>query len=431
MKKRHTSTLWAILVMGAIALLVTASSAAAPVAGGATVTETAEQAVYDVTGVPSLPIVEGSATTSFEYWPLEYPDTGLVYVDDPSVLQNVGNEFLLTRLNSDFGLRDVISGTKYHPGLDMATEKGTPVVAVADGIVIEIKAGELMSKWPKEKGKFKPALAYVTIFHPELGICTKYQHIQLSPVNFNVNDNVQAGDIIAYSGPSACPSSCQNNPKECSCGSYGAHLHLGVIKEQPHTHCWEYSNSMVMYHNPLEFFPYLNADVPQFSELFVRLLGQTSYSQATGDNTSAIIKQSKPFWVSTEVRSDDKDIDQVSVWISDFLFQDVQDIYAYGNLVYTFDYYSGTSGQNESMYFNQAILTDGGASFANGTPPERESYVCPGSTGLGLQSNDKFYVLFDPTYWIKDNNTYYLTFIARDVLGNETHSHYLFIQAIN
>lgn len=90
----------------------------------------------------------------------------------------------LIYITSPFGMRDY-QGMWWHNGIDLRAEIGTPVYAVADGIVRHAKDG----------GSYG---LYVTIDHNNWG--SLYSHLQRFIVK--VGDSVKAGDLIAVSGMS-------------------------------------------------------------------------------------------------------------------------------------------------------------------------------------------------------------------------------------
>jgi len=90
-----------------------------------------------------------------------------------------------------------------HPGVDWSMNTGTPILAVADGIV---------------RGRLDLNSGYgwrMVIDHGN-GYYTLYAH--LSAFNVSLNQHVVAGDVIAWSGNTG--------------NSTGAHLHFGVYRSQ-------------------------------------------------------------------------------------------------------------------------------------------------------------------------------------------------------
>ncbi|VBB05894.1 peptidase m23 [Lucifera butyrica] len=89
-------------------------------------------------------------------------------------------------LTSGFGWRNSPweDGSEFHPGIDIAVNMGTPVVATADGKVIK-------SGWSGGYGNI------VEIDHGN-GIETIYGHN--SQIAVSVGQNVKKGQIISYSG---------------------------------------------------------------------------------------------------------------------------------------------------------------------------------------------------------------------------------------
>jgi hypothetical protein len=119
-------------------------------------------------------------------------------------------------INSDFGPRNVDSGTRFHPGLDFSVVKDTPVYAIADGKVSALPTGDM---------------GRLNIKHLE-GTTNEYLsgYVHLEKAVVSLNEEVKAGQLIAYSGNK---------------GTNGYHLHFeaGFTDNDK-------------YHNPLDYIPY-------------------------------------------------------------------------------------------------------------------------------------------------------------------------------
>ena len=113
------------------------------------------------------------------------------------------------RVTSQYGWRNDPFGkptTEFHKGIDIACSKGTPILAVADGVVTR-------ASWNSGYGEC------VIIYHGD-GISSLYAHCDNTtksrPVyEVKVGDNVKKGQVIAYVGTTG--------------RSTGYHLHFGVI----------------------------------------------------------------------------------------------------------------------------------------------------------------------------------------------------------
>lgn len=106
-------------------------------------------------------------------------------------------------VSSPFGLR--WNGTDFHPGIDIANDFGTPIVATADGTVTDAgwNSGGYGNKVDIDHGN---------------GIMTRYGHAQAVVVS--VGQHVRRGQVIAYMGSTGF--------------STGPHLHYEVrINGQP------------------------------------------------------------------------------------------------------------------------------------------------------------------------------------------------------
>jgi murein DD-endopeptidase MepM/ murein hydrolase activator NlpD len=91
-----------------------------------------------------------------------------------------------------------------HFGVDFSAPCGTPLVAMADGVVFAV-----------DNMRFGSAPHNLMLDHPDLGYATFYGHLFEAPA-LNVGQVVQAGDVIALSGDPA--ETCYGRP----------HLHLEI-----------------------------------------------------------------------------------------------------------------------------------------------------------------------------------------------------------
>lgn len=138
---------------------------------------------------------------------IPYPET-----DSEKVIWPLANGQSL--ISSGYGYRQVPAGTAdffgtgtyFHNGLDFGAPLGTPIYAVADGIVAQ-------SAPNNEKYGYGTV---VTIHHLIGGkkMNTTYGHVLPSSLKFKVGDTVKAGDLIAGVGAEG--------------NSTGAHLHFVV-----------------------------------------------------------------------------------------------------------------------------------------------------------------------------------------------------------
>jgi murein DD-endopeptidase MepM/ murein hydrolase activator NlpD len=89
-------------------------------------------------------------------------------------------------LTSMFGNRsDPFTGLpEYHPGLDIATDYGTPVHATADGTI--------------ESAGYSGNYGIAVVIKHDFGIGTRYGH--LSRLNVGVGQAVRRGDVVGYVG---------------------------------------------------------------------------------------------------------------------------------------------------------------------------------------------------------------------------------------
>ena len=98
-------------------------------------------------------------------------------------------------------------GTYYwHSGVDYIAAYGTPIIAVADGIVDRVGA----------YGAYNYGYGnYIRIYHPQVGLYTLYAHMSRYHPSIHIGSHVKAGQVIGYVGHTGI--------------AYGSHLHFEVI----------------------------------------------------------------------------------------------------------------------------------------------------------------------------------------------------------
>ena len=128
----------------------------------------------------------------------------------PVKLQQENGEKHAFWYSSHFGWRNhpLTKTREFHQGLDIKTRAGVPVIAAADGTVVQVgKKGYLGNT--------------IEITHEASGYKTLYAHLQGYAEGLKVNQEVVRGQIIGYVGNTG--------------RSTGAHLHYGIYdmeKEQ-------------------------------------------------------------------------------------------------------------------------------------------------------------------------------------------------------
>jgi len=110
------------------------------------------------------------------------------------------------RLISGFGLRvnPFHKGLYDHLGVDVGMPRGTPIVATAAGIVVQLKRSDLQAGYGN----------YVEIDHGQ-GVITRYAHLEDIHIKFGAT--VSKGEVIATVGNSG--------------GSVAPHLHYEILRD--------------------------------------------------------------------------------------------------------------------------------------------------------------------------------------------------------
>lgn len=112
-------------------------------------------------------------------------------------------------ITSGSGYRNVSGGTRDHGGIDIRAAEGSPILAAANGTVIQAQ--------PYTDGN--GGGSRITIKHNDGTYSTKYMHLQT--IGVKVGDTVAAGQQIGTAGSSG-------NGK--ASGAFGAHLHYEVLE---------------------------------------------------------------------------------------------------------------------------------------------------------------------------------------------------------
>lgn len=96
-------------------------------------------------------------------------------------------------INSPFGARALaVRASNWHRGIDIYLPIGSPMYAIADGVVSRVMPGG----GPGNGGFGK----IIVVHHPQLGVYTAYGHCSGFPENIRNGSPVRAGDVVAFSG---------------------------------------------------------------------------------------------------------------------------------------------------------------------------------------------------------------------------------------
>ncbi len=109
-----------------------------------------------------------------------------------------------TTISSGFGYRSCAGCSSFHTGVDFTPGEGTPIEAVADGVVVDSTVAD--GSWG----------VHLSIQHDIDGVTfiTSYAHMQTGSMSLQIGDTVSRGDVIGRVGSTG-----QSN---------GAHLHFTV-----------------------------------------------------------------------------------------------------------------------------------------------------------------------------------------------------------
>lgn len=107
-----------------------------------------------------------------------------------------------------------------HGGVDIGAEEGTEVRAVARGIVVGVRIHTREYTPPYCESQYTGG-TYIVLYHPDLGIYTKYSHLSRVEDGIREGDEVEQSQIIGYVGNTGC--------------STGDHLDFRVSKTRSFT----------------------------------------------------------------------------------------------------------------------------------------------------------------------------------------------------
>ncbi len=103
-----------------------------------------------------------------------------------------------------------------------------PPLTVDDGVIVAAASHFSVGSTIK---RLKPRANYIAIFHPSVGLYSRYYHLKKDGVLVNVGDKVNKGQVIGLSGNTGY--------------SGGPHLHFDVVRILPeHISCLQYSQNV-------------------------------------------------------------------------------------------------------------------------------------------------------------------------------------------
>lgn len=124
-------------------------------------------------------------------------------------------------VTSPFGWRvhPITGEWRFHSGVDLGYEYGTPVPALFDGVVVQ-------------EGNFGDGYGnQILLYHQDMDCYTRYGH--LSAINVDDGESVSRGETIGAVGSTG--------------NSTGPHLHLEYIVKNPDTGEYEYTDPLQLW----------------------------------------------------------------------------------------------------------------------------------------------------------------------------------------
>lgn len=88
------------------------------------------------------------------------------------------------------------NGPKSRYAIDVSMPEGTPILAVKDGKIIDMKMNSTLGG---PNPKYRPYANYIRIAHDD-GVMSLYVHLRGNTEQFKIGDRVKQGDVIAFSG---------------------------------------------------------------------------------------------------------------------------------------------------------------------------------------------------------------------------------------
>ncbi len=137
---------------------------------------------------------------------------------DPSVTPDLEKPFLFPFAHgSKYRMPQGYHGKFSHQGkyaVDFEMPVGTPVTAVRDGVIVDLKTDS--DRGGSDKSYIHDG-NYLMVYHTD-GTYATYSHLRINGAIKKIGDKVKAGEVIAYSGNTGW--------------SVGPHLHLEILKPE-------------------------------------------------------------------------------------------------------------------------------------------------------------------------------------------------------
>lgn len=163
------------------------------------------KAVANALKIQSSSIAKASSVHNTRFGTVEIRDKELQFLMTVPSIQPIENA-ALTKLVSGFGKRinPFHKGNYHHPGADFAATRGTPVLATAKGIVVDLKNGSSLQAGYGN---------HIEIDHGN-GLITRYAHLE--DVLVRVGQKVSKNSVIGTVGMSG--------------GATAPHVHYEIIR---------------------------------------------------------------------------------------------------------------------------------------------------------------------------------------------------------
>ncbi len=279
-------------------------------------------------------------------------------------------------ISSDYGPRNAPGGSRFHAGLDIPVSVGTPVYAVADGVV-----------------QSDPGLSsdHILVLRHSDHFKTGYAHLESWLVEIDPNELITQGQLIGYSGDWV--SNAHKSP----------HLHIDSGYD-----IVDGKASGALFYNPLHYLPYTNVysnGISNFTSNTTR--GRAiDIEPAAGDQDKVLVA----FGLTTGY---DKDLNYIKVQVDGRTDRGQYFVLNYDEVIKQ-DSNTGVVDLSNGRRFrirDDDIYNDAALGY--------DFYVVPGSTTINQTASDHFFFPWDMTPFMigEDEGPLDIVITAEEVNG--------------